>query len=218
MNDVIYYINGIEFSTFGVYVSASEGVTSKLSLKESLKTEWSDYHGCVIDLSKPRYKERTITLDCFIEAAGYDDFISRYRSFVSEFEKKGTQRLKIDVGIKPLVYEVYCSDTINISKQWNPSYMAGTFKVKLIENEPVKKILRHIGSPENPLASITATSTKLLNIYWGDGSHTFDVSGTNKTITHTYEQHGEYEIIVTGVIEEIKLFNTNCQIVWDKLQ
>ncbi|WGU70641.1 hypothetical protein QIU18_00335 [Capnocytophaga canimorsus] len=38
-----------------------------------------------------------------------------------------------------MVYEVYCKDAIEITKKWNDSTMVGTFDLKLIEPEPIKK-------------------------------------------------------------------------------
>lgn len=217
IDDVEYYINGKNFTLYNVYIAESKGVTSKLEVKESLSTDWRDYHGIVVDARNPRYKERTITLGCFIEAFGYDDFIQKYQLFISEFDNNGSQRLKIDVGLKPLVYEVLCLDPFDINKKWDAIHMVGTFQLKLMEPEPVKKVLRHIGAGANTQATITVTSSKLLNIYWGDGTHTFDVSGSEKMVEHTYNQPGEYDIVITGVIEDITGFHTNCIVIWDRL-
>ena len=38
--------------------------------KEALQVNWDNYHGIVRDKKRPRYQERNITLDCFIEASG----------------------------------------------------------------------------------------------------------------------------------------------------
>lgn len=214
MSDVGYYINGNNFADYGVYVSASSGLISKLEMKEPLSADWSNYHGTVIDLHKPVYKSRNITLECFMEANGYDDFITKCNSFLENFYAKNTKRLKVDVGSKPLVYEVYCSKSIDVEKKWNDQYMIGTFKLSLIEPEPVKKVLRFSGAGT---ATITVTSTKLLNIYWGDDTHTYDVSGTSVSVSHAYTS-GVHEIIITGVIEDITSLTSNCTEIWSKLQ
>ncbi len=211
MADVLYYINGNLFSSYGVYVSASSGIVSKLEMKDPLSADWSNYHGTVIDLHKPVYKSRNITLDCFIEANGYDDFVTKFNSFMANFVGKYTQRLKISVGSKLLVYEVYCPKTVDIDKKWNENYMVGTFRLNLIEPEPVKKVLQGSGT-----VNITLTSSKMLNIYWGDGTHTFDVSGNGVSVSHALS--GSSEIIITGVIEDITSFSSNCTVLWDKLQ
>lgn len=220
--DVEYYVNGKNFKDFGVYVSASAGLVGRLERKESLEVDWDNYHGKVIDLKRPRYKERTITLDCFIEASSRSEFVNWVNMFMEEFDKEGTVRLKCeyDGKVKPLVYEVYVPDEVDVEKTWgtyNNDLMVGTFSLKLVECEPVKRVLRHIGNADSK-ATITVTSTKFLNVYWGDGSHTFNVHGRNVALEHTYAEAGEYDIIVSGVIEDIEDFSTNAIVIWEKLK
>lgn len=221
-SDVEYYVNGSNFKEFGVYVSGSAGLVGKLQRKEMLTVDWDNYHGTVRDKKRPRFKERTITLDCFIEASSRSAYVDWVNLFVEQFNKEGTQRLTVEYNgkTKPLVYEVVCIDEVDVSKEWgtyNDNLMVGTFKIKLIEDEPVKRVLRHIGISYNTEATIKLTSSKLLNIYWGDGTYTYNVSGNQTEVKHKYEAPGEYDIIVSGVIEDIQSFETNCIVVWDKL-
>ena len=78
--------------------------------------------------------------------------------------------------------------------------------------------LKFLSNTANSEASITVTTYSMLNIYWGDGTHTYNVSGNNKTVEHTYDDPGEYDIVITGVIEDIESFSTNAIVVWDKLK
>ena len=144
------------------------------------------------------------------------DFIKKITTFEQQFDKKGTNRLVIDVHpVKPLIYEVYCKDAIEISKEWSDELMVGTFKLKLIEPEPVKRVLKHIRVNESTkTCTITLTSTKYVNIYWGDGSVDYDISGDSVKITHNYDVNGDYFPVVTGCIDEISSFETNAIIVW----
>lgn len=221
-HDVEYYIDGTNIKDMGVYVSKSTGIIGGLERKESLSVDYDNYHGTVVDKKRPRYKERTITLDCFLEASSKSSFIEWVMMFIGLFQKPGNQRLKIeyDGEERPLVYEIYCPNPTDVEKDWSydDDLMVGTFKLKLVECEPVKRVLRHIGKTGNTQASITVSSSKLLNVYWGDGSHSYDISGANKTITHTYDTPGEYDIVIAGVIEDITAFATNCIVIWDKLQ
>lgn len=221
--DVEYYINGKNFKEFGVFVSDSEGLVGRLERKETLQVDWDNYHGIVRDKKRPRFKERTITLSCFIEASSRSKFVEWLNLFLDEFDGEGNHRFVIeyDGTVKPLVYEVELHDSVDPDKKWglyNNELMVGTFKLKLIEDEPVKKVLRHISNTANSEASITVTTYSMLNIYWGDGTHTYNVSGNNKTVEHTYADPGEYDIVITGVIEDIESFSTNAIVVWDKLK
>lgn len=139
--------------------------------------------------------------------------------FEQIFDAKGLQRLVVDVHpIKPLIYEVYCKDSIDVSKKWNDNLMVGTFKLKLVEPEPVKRILKHIRvSDSTKECTITLSSQKMVNVYWGDGSVDEDLCGTDLTLKHTYSDNGYYFPVVTGCIDEITSFTTNAIIVWNKL-
>jgi PKD repeat protein len=219
---ITYKINGTDIKTYGVYVSASDGLLSRPKPKGNVSVNWADYNGTVMDLSKKLYESRDIDLDCFIKADTQADFLLKCNAFLSLFDAVGTHRLEVfidnETTPKPLVFEVYLSDEISISKKWSSANMAGTFKLKLKEPEPIKRVLKYTRtSTTDKTVSITTTSAKLLNVYWGDSSHTYDISGTAQTITHDYTVNGTYYIIVTGNIDEITSLTTTGAVVWSKL-
>lgn len=220
--EVIYKIDDVDLRDYNVYVSSSDGLLSRPKPKANTMVEWADYNGSVVDLSKRLYESREIELNCFIKADSQSEFVTKCNNFLSVFDKTDTRRLEVFVDDettpKPLVFEVYLSDEVNISKKWNYSTMVGTFKLKLNEPEPIKKVLKFTRTSDaNKTVSITLTSSKLLNIYWGDGSHTYDASGTNQTITHNYTSNGTYYILITGNIDEITSLTTTGVLVWNKL-
>ena len=214
-----YYLNGISLKDYGVYVSASDGLLDRPKMKTPASLSWDNYHGESVDLYHKFYESREITLSCFIKADGKNDFIARLNKFMQLFDERGTHRLLVDVHpTKPLVYEVYSESAITIKKTWNSSLMIGTFTLTLKEPAPVKRVLKHIRiSEETKTVSITISTIKLVDIFWGDGQTDFDVYGTDKTITHTYADNGDYYIVVTGDIDAIESFDTNAIIVWNKL-
>ncbi|GHT09176.1 hypothetical protein FACS189426_06780 [Bacteroidia bacterium] len=214
-----YLLDGVNFKEYGVYVSGSDGVVNRPKLKAMASLSWDNYHGESVDLNHKFYEPREITLSCFVKAKDKNDFITKVSEFEQLFDKKGTQRLTIDVHpIKPLIYEVYCKDEIAIAKTWNDSLMVGTFKLKLIEPEPVKRVLKHMRVGESTkTCTITISTLKLVNIYWGDGTIDYDVSGNNFTITHDYDTNGDYFPVIAGCIDEIDSMSTNAIIVWNKI-
>lgn len=221
--DVEYYINSVNFKDYGVEVSKSTGLVGQLEKKEGLTVSWDAYHGKVRDKKNPRFKERKITLECFIEAQSRTDFVSKVNAFFAQFDGSGTQRLRVeyDGTARPLVYEVYQSKGVDPSKTWghfNNELMVGTFKLELDEDEPVKRVLRHVAAQAGSSVSFGFSSYKLLNVYWGDGTHTFGLSGQNQTSSHSYTEAGEYDIIITGVIEDITDFTTDAIVIWNKLK
>lgn len=215
-----YFIDGVNIKeTLGVCVAASKGVISKPKLKVPTSVSWDNYHGETVDLYHKFYEAREITLSCFVRAESKGDFIAKTIQFEQLFDKPGTQRLMISVlPNKPLVYEVYCKDAIDITKTWSERQMVGTFDIKLTEPEPVKRVLMHTRADDaTKECQITLSSEKYANIYWGDGASDLDVCGTNITIRHTYKEKGDFFIIVSGCIDEITDFSTNATTVWNKL-
>lgn len=142
MNEVVYSINGKYFKDFGVYVSSSEGLIDALKRKPVKTYNWSEFNGESIDLSDVKFEARQITLSCFIKGENFPQMQSRFQSFINEFQKSGTQRLMVrPFGYNPLVYEVYISDEVKLNKTFNNGQMVGTFQIKIIEPNPVKKVL-----------------------------------------------------------------------------
>lgn len=218
MTAVQYIIDGHNIKTdYGICVSASKGITNRPKLKAPTSVDWDSYHGKAVDLQHKYYDVRDITLTCFITASSRTEFLSRFSAFEQLLMGAGTVRLVIDVGInKPLIYEVYCKDEINIIKTWSDSNMVGTFELKLIEPEPLKRVLMYTQASSSP-CTITITTTKLVNVYWGDGNVDYDISGTDIALSHTYTSDGEYFPVITGCIDEITALTTNATTVWSRL-
>lgn len=219
--DVEYYVNGQNFKDFGVYVSASSGLVGQLERKEGMTEDWGTRHGLMRGVNHPRYKERTITLECFIEASSRAAFVEWQNRFFEQFRKKGTQRLTVEYAgtTKPLVYEVTMQAGADPEKQWggyNSSVMVGTFTLTLVEDDPVKMVLRHVSGEAASTAQISLTSYSSLLVFWGDGS-VGKIKGEHQDIQHTYDKPGEYDIIIAGLVEEIQDFSTSEIIVWQKL-
>lgn len=209
---VVYKIDNVDFASFGVFVMKSSGMQDMPSLKEPQTVDWPGGHGTVVDLAAPRYNNREIELECFIQASGKLDFFNKVRAFLQAFQKPELRRLDLWIADKPQIFMVYLADGVSIEKQWHESDMFGTFTLKLIDPLPVKRLLKVTGTS----ASITLTSSNPISIYWGDGAKTLDVFGTAVTKTHTYTS-GTYYILIAGVIEEISGFTyAGLQMIWSK--
>ena len=61
------------------------------------------------------------------------------------------------------------------------------------------------------------TTSKYVNIYWGDGTVDYDICGDNVEISHNYSANGDYFPVITGCIDEISSFETNAIVVWEKI-
>jgi len=214
-----YTINGVDFTSLGVEVSASRGLHDALAMKDPLSFDWEDYHGEILDLNNPTYQARDIELDCFISGVGFDGFNEAIHAFTAHFQQAGTQRLALFAGIRPLVFELYLRDGIQIQKAYRPETNVGTFTLKLREPSPVKRVHKFVsqGAGAN-IVSLTISSKKMMTISWGDGSANKNVYGESLTLNHTYAQAGDYYIVAAGNVEQVTEYNINADEVWNKLQ
>ena len=144
MSEVKYSLNGKSFKDFGVYVSESIGLVGLLESKNVTQYDWAEYHGIAPDLRKPKFKERTIELKCFIRGNNWEELFNSFMMFViKEFSKPGTQRLHVEpFGFKTLPYEVYIKDEVKPEKQFSDGEMFATFSLKFIEPNPIKRVLK----------------------------------------------------------------------------
>lgn len=212
MGEVIYSINGHYFKDYGVYVSDSQGIMDALVRKPTKSYNWHEYHGESVDLSEPKFEAREISLSCFIDGENYEQMFLNFQNIIIEqFQKSGTQRLMIEpFGYKPLVYEVYMKEGVKLDKTFKEGKMVGIFNIKLIEPNPIKKVLYLSSNTLN----LSYNSSKETEIFYGDG--TKDIVKTNASIVGKSVTPNRY-LIIAGDIDNIENFNTNASVIWEKL-
>lgn len=195
MGEVRYSINGKYFKDYGIYVSSSLGLLDALKRKPIKTYDWPEYHGESLDLSNPKFEAREIVLNCFVKGDNYQEMFDNFRNVVlSEFQKSGTQRLLVEpFGYKALPYEVYMIDEVKIAKEFSESISIGVFSIKLIEPNPIKKVLY---LTENTL-NLSYNSSKETEIFFVNGEKTTakgNVSLSGKTLANRvvsgYDFHG----------------------------
>ncbi|MCT4321782.1 phage tail family protein [Elizabethkingia anophelis] len=144
MGEVKCFLNGINLKNFGVHVSKYDGLAGKTKPREQNTYKWPGYHGRQSDpMQKPEYEERNISLDCWIVGGEWQDMKEKFDELLSEFDKAGTQRLIVSpFGYKPLIYDVKLSDGVELQKDFRDGQMVGVFTLKMVEENPIKKILR----------------------------------------------------------------------------
>lgn len=178
MNDVIYSVNGKYFLDYGVHIQASVGLLDKPKPKPRKSYDWAEYHGKAIDLSRPKYEERDISLKGWIEGDNWQDMKAKFDVFLAEFDKEGLARLIIEFG-DVLVYDVYLSDSVELEKRFKRGKSYGVFTLKLKEPCPIKKVLKVIG--DDFYISLSSPSWVELNIDGVSESIKGDVT-KNKTL------------------------------------
>lgn len=221
-SDIEYYIDGVNLKNYNVFVSGSQGLVSRLSTKERMSYDWQNRHGLAVAHTNIYYKPRTIKLECFIVANGRSSYVDQLNEFLAVFNCHFTSQLMVEYenDIKPLVYQVSLTNDVDPDKTWSHNQngmMVGVFTLELVENEPVKRVLKHHGGYTS---FIRFEAKDCFNIYWGDGEASELVGGNDieKMITHTYKDgKQEHYIVMTGAVETINTFNTDCIEVWSDL-
>lgn len=143
MAELVWSLNGKYFKDFGVGISSSDGILGELKPKKQDTKDWSEYNGVALDLTKkPKYEAREFTLSGWIVGADWLTMLNNFNALFGEFRNAGKQRLLLDVfGQKTLVFDVRCDDEIELKKTFKQGKMVGMFSLKLIEHNPIKKIL-----------------------------------------------------------------------------
>lgn len=232
---VTYYIDGQNLREMGIYVSKSKGLLNRPSMKDRTTVDYQNFHGIFWNHNNKRLKEREITLSCFIKAPNIDVFIENLQKFQRLFDEEGQRELRLEISetMKPLVYMVECKQEINVDKTWNKDEMIGTFDLRLIESEPLKRLLSFEIDSDNYTLDINLRTEEPVTIYWGDGAVSYDVmsngiqasdrayNNNTVTISHTYKRpinKGTKYIVITGNIDEIDRdsFITDATILWDR--
>lgn len=182
MAEVRYSLNGKYFKDFGVYITESDGLFDQLKRKTVNSYDWAEYHGSSVDLSTPKFEAREITLKGYVMGADWLTMKTNFDAIVGEFQKPGTQRLLIEpLGLKPMPFEVYADGGVTLEKRFRQGRTVGTFTLKMIEPNPIKKVLYFTGTTLN-LAYNSPTETE---IFYGNELRevgTGNVSLSGKTL------------------------------------
>ena len=210
MGEVRYSINGKYFKDYGVYVSSSDGLFDALKRKPVKTYDWAEYHGSSLDLSSPKFEHREISLKGFVVGDNWVSMKFRFDTIISELQKAGTQRLLIEpFGMKPLPYEVYMEDSSTLEKTFNDGKMVGIFTLKLIEPNPIKKVLRVNGN----MLRLSYNSKFETEISYGNGEK--DIAYSNASLSKVLPSGSI--VVIAGNIESISNLITDAEVLWERL-
>ena len=210
MGEVRYSVNGKYFKDYGVYISSSDGLFDALKRKKVNTYDWAEYHGSSLDLSSPKFEAREITLKGFVVGDSWVSMKFRFDTIISELQKAGTQRLLIEpFGLKPLPYEVYMEDSSELQKTFSDGKMVGIFTLKLIEPNPIKKVLRVNGS----MLRLSYNSKLETEISYGNGEK--DIVYSNASLSKVLPSGSI--VVIAGNIENISNLITDAEVLWERL-
>lgn len=136
---ISYKYNNIDLKTYGVSVSKGRGFLNAPARKKPKTYEYPDSNGYLPDLSSPVYEARTVTLDCFIVAASAAELVSKLKTFSSALLGV-TSLVPFSVSIdssEVFSGSVYATDVSDPEKTFVDGKNVATFKVTIVEPEPV---------------------------------------------------------------------------------
>jgi hypothetical protein len=90
-----WYLDGIDiFSAFAIAIKeGTAGFLQTPERKDSIVHSWSDQNGLDVDTSKIYFKERSITLNCWLFTETETEFWQKRNAFLSQISKPGLRRL-----------------------------------------------------------------------------------------------------------------------------
>lgn len=163
-----------------------------------------------------RYDEREITLSGFVMGDNWQQMKRNFDTLFSEFDKGGLVRLLVEFE-HILAFDVYLIDKIELQKEFRKGQIIGSFSLKMKEPNPVKRILKIENKPLNlsfntPLWVDISIDGKVENFI-------NSVSIRNKIIPPraTTQNPNTHYIIIAGDIDQITDFQTNAEIIWNKI-
>lgn len=195
-------INGRDFADFGINVQESKGVLDKLKPRERNSYTWAEYHGKQYDQSKPFYEAREMELQCWLKAEDSDQLTTNFNAFLSLFDTKSTKRFLIEpFENKEYAYEVLLNGPAELTKEFRDGEMYGNFSLKLIEPNPIKRVLKT--SLDTFKLSYEIDSET--DIFFGDGTKQTgrgNVSLTKDYSAPSYENSGLSLVSKSGVNDQ----------------
>lgn len=212
-NRLIYTIGGESLNDMDIVVSSAAGLFDLPAPRSRTTQKWSDMSGEMTDtLNRPTFDTREIELSCSMVCTDFTDFLAKSRRLRSLFATNGLLPLTVEYGNTSLYYLVYLSKEIEYERKWLAGGIVASFGIKLIEPEPFKRVYMAHGVKQ-PVTLTVKTETPV-NIYWGDGSVSYDTGSGD--IRHVYtDEADKHLVIITGDIEQLTTTMTYSELIWD---
>lgn len=111
-----HFLDGMDlWTTFGMLVeSGSDDFLKYPDRKDSITHDWQDSNGLDVDLSRPLFKDRDITLKMAIIVSSEEEFWTKRNAFLAQWAQPGTHRLT--VGEFQQTFYVYYKSCASFSR------------------------------------------------------------------------------------------------------
>ncbi|OPC51513.1 hypothetical protein BAY06_04070 [Elizabethkingia anophelis] len=164
MGVIDYSLNGKQFRQNKIFISGGfRTLFSELKLRETKGYTWKNMNGIKTDPSeKPVFEPREITLSGWVEGDSWEQMKENFNAVMIDLTKAGTQRLICDAyGKKTIVCDVKLKDGFPLLEgKTKEGKNIGVFTLKLVEENPIKKILY----TENSNLQLSFLSPKMVTV------------------------------------------------------
>lgn len=205
---VTYWVNGIQFSEFGIDVIDKRGLFDLLKVKERTSVSQPGQHGVVMDRTGSLYEARNIEFDLSY-TDGMDVAREKLGFFRSKFIGSAPSRLMMQEDYRTYVWDV---DWVEEMNREPLRWYAEKNTIKLIETAPVKSVYLVVGSSASftTEATVSGATQEPLLFSWGDmdsnGNMQFTDSVRAATTTHTYtDGFDTHLVIISGVLSLVTI-------------
>ena len=207
MDALKFYLNDIPLSEYGISVLKAIGLLGSLKPKQRKNESWDNSHGRMYDRSKLYFDEKKFSLQCCIIQPDRYQYFAKLNNFVAALATGGAKQLKIEISADVvLILNVLLEEEFDATPAWNGSKVFANFTVKLVDAEPIKVVCKAM----HATTTLSFSSTKLMNVYFADGTTYYDKSGDVSISQATAV--GSY-FTVCGDIDGIGALSTNAMIV-----
>lgn len=134
---IIYKYNQVDLKSYGVSVSRGRGFLGRPERKEPKKYEYPDENGYIPDLTNTKYKERIITLECFIVANSAIELVSQFNAFSKAMMQSEPVPFAVTINTTNVFSgNVFVSNISDLQKTFKDGENVGTFILSIVEPNP----------------------------------------------------------------------------------
>ena len=213
MGVIDYSLNGKQFRQNKIFISGGfRTLFSELKLRETKGYTWKNMNGIKTDPSeKPVFEPREITLSGWVEGDSWEQMKENFNAVMIDLTKAGTQRLICDAyGKKTIVCDVKLKDGFPLLEgKTKDGKNIGVFTLKLVEENPIKKILY----TESANLQLSFLSPKMVTVNIDGKSQ----QAKGNVVINKALSAGKHYITISGNIDEITNLNTNAAVLWEIL-
>jgi len=132
---ITYWIDGVDISSYKVFVRESQGLFDVPKRKIAYKHDWLDENGEDVDLATVKTETREIKLDCFVVGDTIIQAIENLNSLLAAIDQPGYRVLTVQYynTNDKLTFNVYREEAVKVMKKFRYRKNVWSFTLSLKE-------------------------------------------------------------------------------------